>query len=426
MSLDNSTFAATRTLTLVSGTIATTTVYARLSATAPLGSNTGLISHAGGSATTQSVSVSGTVSTSGGTNSDIYWDFQTAAPTSGVPANITVGSLTQGNNNGTTMLLTTTSASSGYTGASASNNAGAAALIGALNIVSGGSTYFEFTITPASAGIFTLAGISFGTRSTNTGPQAYAIRSSSDAYATDIVTGPISNNSAWSLKSHNALNQSYSSATTFRIYGYNGNGTATLGTANWRIDDLKVSVSTGSSVTTTPVITVAGPTTATALELFSYQVQANNSPTSYAASGLPPGLTINTASGVISGTPTTPGSYNVSLTASNAGGDGTATLTINVQSNPNTPAITSNLIAYGQINTAFGYQIVASNSPTSYTAANLPDGLSINTSTGSIGGTPTIGGTFLATITALNSFGSDSKTLQIIVRVPRLRLRQQP
>ena len=422
VSLDNSTFAATRTLTPVSGTIATTTVYGRLSATAPLGSNTGLISHAGGSATTQSVSVSGTVSTSGGANTDIYWDFQTAAPTSGVPANMAVVNLISGNNNGTTTLLTTTSASTSisYSSASGGNNAGAAALIGALNIVSGGSTYFEFTITPATAGIFTFAGISFGTRSTNTGPQAYAIRSSADAYATDIVTGPISNNSAWSLKSHNALNQSYSSATTFRIYGYNGNGTATLGTANWRIDDLKVSVSTGSSVTTTPVITVAGPTTATALESFSYQVQANNSPTSYAASGLPPGLTINTASGVISGTPTTPGSYIVSLTASNAGGDGTATLTINVQSNPNTPAITSNPIAYGQINTAFGFQIVASNSPTSYTAANLPDGLSINTSTGSIGGTPTIGGTFLATITALNSFGSDSKTLQIIVRVPSL------
>jgi hypothetical protein len=52
----------------------------------------------------------------------------------------------------------------------------------------------------------------------------------------------------------------------------------------------------------------------------------------------------------------------------------------------------------------------------------LPTGLSINTSTGLISGTPTTGGTFNATITALNSFGSDAQTLQIVVRVPSLTL----
>jgi len=422
VSLDNSTFAATRTLTPVNSTIATTTVYARLSATAPTGSNTGSISHAGGSATTQNVSVSGTVSTSGGASSDVYWDFQTASPTSGVPAGMTVGNLAQGNNNGTTTLLTTTSASTGYTGASGSNNAGAAARIGALNTASGGSAYFEFTVTPASADIFTLTGISFGARSTTTGPQAYALRSSADNYASDIATGTISNTSAWALRSNTGLVQTYSSATTFRLYGYNGTGSASAGTANWRIDDLKITVSTGSSSTPSPTITVSGPASATAQESFTYQIQANNNPTSYGASGLPEGLSVNTTTGVVSGTPTTPGSYTVGLTASNATGDGTATLTINVQANPNAPVITSNLLATGQIETPFSYQIVASNSPTSYTAANLPAGLSINTSTGLISGTPTVGGTINATITAVNSFGSDSKTLQISIRVPTVNL----
>jgi DNA/RNA endonuclease G (NUC1) len=422
VSLDNSTFAATRTLTPISGTIANTAVYARLSAAAPVGSNTGSISHAGGSATTQNVSVSGTVSTSGGASSDVYWDFQTASPTSGVPAGMTVGNLAQGNNNGTTTLLTTTSTSTGYTGASGINNAGAAARIGALNTASGGSAYFEFTVTPASADIFTLTGISFGARSTSTGPQAYALRSSADNYASDIATGTISNNSTWALKSNTGLVQTYSSTTTFRIYGCNGTGSPSAGAANWRIDDLKISVSTGSASTPSPVITVSGPATATALESFTYQIQANNSPTSYAASGLPEGVSVNTTTGVISGTPTTPGSYTVGLTASNAGGDGTATLTINVQANPNAPVITSNLLATGQIETPFSYQIVASNSATSYTAANLPAGLSINTSTGLISGTPTVGGTTSATITAVNSSGSDSETLQISIRVPTLTL----
>lgn len=422
ISLNNITFAATRTLTPIGGTVASTTIYARLSSAAPVGSNTGSISHAGGSATTQSVSVSGTVSTSGAANSDVYWDFQTATPTSGIPANMTVGSLTQGNNNGTTTLLTTTSASSGYASASGSNNAGAAATIGTLNINFGGSTYFEFTITPASGVIFTLAGISFGTRSTNTGPQAYTIRSSTDNYATDIVTGSISNNSAWSLISQNTLNQSYSAATTFRIYGHNGTGTPAAGTANWRIDDLKVSVSTGASVTSTPIITVSGPATATAFQSFTYQIQANNSPTSYGATGLPTGLSLNSVNGIISGTPTVVGQYVVALTASNAGGDGTGTLTLTVQPNPNSPVIGGALTATGQVGVAFDYQTVASNTPNAYMANNLPLGLTLNPTTGKITGTPTEPGTKAVSITVSNDVGSDTKTITITILVPSLQL----
>ncbi len=422
VSLDNSTFAATRTLAPAGGTIPTTTIYARLNASAALGTVEGSITHAGGGAPTQSLALSGTVNEPSSGSSTIVWDFQTTTPTSGVPVDLTVGAIAQGNNNGTTTLLTTTSASTGYTGASGNNNAGAAARVGALSTASGGSAYFEFTVTPSAGRTLTLSEISFGARSTSTGPQAYSLRSSADNYASDIATGTIPATSTWTLKSNTGLNRSYSFAVTFRIYGYNGSGSASASTANWRIDDLKLVVATSATLPATPVITVAGPATATAYEAFSYQIQADGSPTAYAASGLPAGLSINTATGLISGTPTTPGTYSVGLTATNAGGDGTATLTIIVQANPNAPLITSNLLANGQIDAAFNYQITASNTPSSYTAANLPPGLGINTTTGLISGTPTAGGTFNATITALNSFGSDSETLQIVIRVPALIL----
>jgi large repetitive protein len=42
--------------------------------------------------------------------------------------------------------------------------------------------------------------------------------------------------------------------------------------------------------------------------------------TSYGASGLPPGVTLNASSGAITGTPTTQGNYNVSVSASNGNG----------------------------------------------------------------------------------------------------------
>ncbi|HCL07115.1 MAG TPA: hypothetical protein DHW64_14725 [Chitinophagaceae bacterium] len=172
----------------------------------------------------------------------IGWNFTTATPST-TTANITASDISRGNNNGTTNeLITTTSASSTYPGFSAGGNAGVAARIGALNQAANGSAYFEFTLTPANGYGFNLTGISFGTRSTGTAPQAYTIRSSADNFAADIVVGTISNNSSWSLKTHTGLTFSASTATTFRIYGYNGAGSPAANTTNWRIDDLVLSV----------------------------------------------------------------------------------------------------------------------------------------------------------------------------------------
>src|SRR5204863_218164 len=138
-----------------------------------------------------------------------------------------------------------------------------------------------------------------------------------------------------------------------------------------------------------PVIT--SPTTAngTVCNAFSYQITATNNPTSYGATGLPAGLTLNTSTGVISGTPTAPGS---------------ATLTITIK--PAKPVITSPLTATGQVGVAFSYQITATNNPTSFNATGLPAGLSVNTSTGLISGTPTTTGTSSVTISATNAGGT--------------------
>ncbi len=75
-----------------------------------------------------------------------------------------------------------------------------------------------------------------------------------------------------------------------------------------------------AAVAPAPVISSATTATATVGTAFSYQITASNSPTSYAATGLPAGLSINTTSGVISGTPTAAGTSTVTLTATNTGG----------------------------------------------------------------------------------------------------------
>jgi hypothetical protein len=67
---------------------------------------------------------------------------------------------------------------------------------------------------------------------------------------------------------------------------------------------------------------------------FSFQVQAANSPSNYAASGLPAGLSINPSSGLISGIPTEPGNFSVSVTASNAAGSGMGLISMYVVAVP--------------------------------------------------------------------------------------------
>src|SRR5205814_8196572 len=78
---------------------------------------------------------------------------------------------------------------------------------------------------------------------------------------------------------------------------------------------------------------------------FSYTITATNNPTSYNATGLPPGLLVNTSTGVISGTPTTTGIYSVTISATNAGGTGTATLLITINNPvPTTTSISPNCV----------------------------------------------------------------------------------
>ncbi len=80
----------------------------------------------------------------------------------------------------------------------------------------------------------------------------------------------------------------------------------------------------------TPVITSATTATGMAGSAFSYQITASNSPTSFAATGLPGGLTVNTTTGAITGTPAAAGVSSVTISAANTAGTGTATLALTV------------------------------------------------------------------------------------------------
>ncbi len=169
----------------------------------------------------------------------------------------------------------------------------------------------------------------------------------------------------------------------------------------------------GCSKTTPPVITSSGTASGTVGTAFSYQITATDSATSFGATGLPAGLTVNTSSGLISGTPTAAGTSNVTVSATNGGGTGSAPLTLTVNAVP--PVITSSGTASGTVGTAFSYQITATNIPTSFGATGLPAGLAVNTGSGLISGTPTGPGTSHVMVSATNSAGTGSGPLTLTV-----------
>jgi hypothetical protein len=152
---------------------------------------------------------------------------------------------------------------------------------------------------------------------------------------------------------------------------------------------------------------ITSPLTAAATQgvPFKYTIQAMHSPASFGAIYLPSGLNLDSASGIISGTPRDSGTFGAVISAVNLCTSASATLILNVASAA--PLVRTPAIANGTEGVAFLYQIVASGSQLSFAAQNLPPGLSVDRATGLIAGVPHLGGHYYATVSAANAWGTD-------------------
>lgn len=172
----------------------------------------------------------------------------------------------------------------------------------------------------------------------------------------------------------------------------------------------------------TPIVNSNGTATAQVGLPFQYVITANNGPlTAFAATGLPAWLLLNGTTGVLSGIPSeaTTTAISIALAATNLGGTGSPkTLLLSVAPAPATPIITSTLTATGRVGTAFTYQITASETPTSFVASGLPEGLSLNATTGAISGSPTISKTYVVALKGANVGGLGAPSSLVIDIAP--------
>jgi hypothetical protein len=126
-----------------------------------------------------------------------------------------------------------------------------------------------------------------------------------------------------------------------------------------------------------------------------------------ASGSLPPGILLGVASGILSGAPTTQGTYTFTAQAQDANGErGMATFTINVNAAGSTLSLTQGTLPNGTVGTPYSATIGVTGGTSPYsctiTSGTLPAGLTLGAAC-LVSGTPTTAGTTTVMVKATDS-----------------------
>jgi len=155
------------------------------------------------------------------------------------------------------------------------------------------------------------------------------------------------------------------------------------------------------------------------------KVSGGSAPYAYTVMGtLPPGLALNSTTGIIAGSPTKPGTYNFYVLATDAlrATDSAAySITVKAANLVFSPPVGA--LPAGTVGKAYRRTITASggSAPYAYSAkGSLPPGLSLDAETGTISGKPTEAGTYKFTVKAVDADGvASSVAYSIVIAAPK-------
>jgi len=167
-----------------------------------------------------------------------------------------------------------------------------------------------------------------------------------------------------------------------------------------------------SPTITLPATTLAGGTAGQAYTAAINPATGGIAPYTYtlSAGALPAGVTVNGATGALSGTPTVAGNFNFSLTAtdSTTGTAGQASQSYSLSIVSPTLAIAPPTLPAGAIGTAYSQTLSTSGGTAPYgyviSAGVAPTGLTLTTG-GVLSGTPTVAGNFAFTVSVTDAHG---------------------
>ena len=156
---------------------------------------------------------------------------------------------------------------------------------------------------------------------------------------------------------------------------------------------------------------------ATTGQNYSYNVNASGNPNPvYGLTTAPAGMTINAANGVIDWTPPEPGTFAVTVEASNSAGNDTQSFDIAVSEPLSAPTITSSPSTQTFVGQEYTYDVEATGNPApTFLLTSAPEGMTIDAASGLITWMPNATGTFNVAVRASNSRGSASQLFSISV-----------
>jgi hypothetical protein len=359
-----------------------------------------------------------------------------------VPGAPTIGSATAGDTQATVSFTAPASdggaAITGYTvtaspgGATATGSASPITVIGLTN-----GTAYTFTVTatntagtgdPSSASNSVTPAAALLAPVANAVSETVAANSSANAITLNITGGAAASVAVATQASHGTATASGTSITYTPTAGYSGTDSFTYTATN----------TTGTSAPATVTITITAPTftfspaagSLTAGEVGTAYTQSvtasgGTGPYTYAVTNgaLPAGLSLNSSTGEISGTPTAVETASFTITATDANSaTGSAAYSLQINAAPVTITLSpaAGSLTAGEVGTAYSQTFTASGGtgPYSYAVTNgaLPAGLTLDTGTGDISGTPTAVETASFTITATDAnsdTGDASYTLNV-------------